>query len=820
MDTFKKIIKLLVPLLGACLLVGFLTVLVLSRNLPDPKTFNERKIIQSTKIYDRTGKILLYDIHGSQKRTLIPLSEISPNVIKTTLATEDHTFYEHHGFVLKSFLRAIFNSLVYHQPLQGVSTITQQLARNAFLTNERSLVRKIKEAILTVQIEKNYSKDQILEMYFNQIYFGDNNYGIEAASQYYFNKSAKDLTLAEAAYLTSLIQSPNYLSPYGAHRDELEQRKNWVLHRVEVVGYFSPEEIAQAKTEKITFATQSFGLKAPHFVMYVKSLLTDKFSEEELQQGGYTIITTLDMNLQTLAEDTVKKYGDYNEKHIGSKNLALLAEDPQTGQILAMVGSRDYWNTEAEGNVNATLSVRQPGSSFKPIVYATAFKKGYLPESVVFDTALNGVTANFSTDPNHPYLVTNYDETTRGPVTFRQALAQSLNIPSVKILYLAGIENAIQTAKDLGITTLTEAPDYYGLSLVLGGGGIKLIELVHAYTAFSQEGIIHPQTAILKITDSQGKVVQDFNLQNKEVLAPQIARLINSILTDNESRIPAFSPNSPLYFPNYEVAAKTGTDSEYRDAWTIGYTTSLASGVWAGNNDRSPVAPTGAPGAMVAAPCWHEFMEKAFEYYPPQSFTKPLPYDVASISKPMINGQYLINQQYQNRFTGEIKTVKEIHSILYYVNKDDPFGPSPANPYSDPQFALWETPVLIWAEQHLPNFKQEYNLNLGPDYYPISSNQSQIISFPDAPTITPIYPQNGDFLNNNFQFDFLITSPLGIKKAVLFWNQELLGDLTPQANNHYSFSLPPEKIQAQNELRIEAIDLNDQVTVLKEVVYH
>ena len=819
MKNSSSIIKLIVLIIGVGIIGAGLMTLILSRNLPDPKNFQERKVVQSTKIYDRTGKTLLYEIHGEQKRTVVSLDQISPYIIKTTLAAEDHTFFEHHGFVFKSFLRALRDLIIYHKRLQGVSTITQQLARNAFLTTERSIIRKLKESILTIRIERHYTKNQILEMYFNQVSFGSNNYGVESASQYYFNKSTKDLDLAEAAYLTSLIQSPNYLSPYGSHTDELEQRKNWVLDRTQILNYFPKEEVDQAKNEKITFATQSFGLKAPHFVMYVRDLLYDKFSEEELEQGGYTIITTLDMNLQQIAEETVTKYGNYNEKNIGAKNLALLAEDPTNGQILAMVGSRDYWNLEKEGNVNATLSVRQPGSSFKPVVYATAFKKGLLPESVVFDTALNGVTANFSTDPQNPYTVTNYDSKTRGPVTLRQALAQSLNIPSVKVLYLADISNVIQTAKDFGITTLTKPPSYYGLSLVLGGGGVKLIEMVHAYTVFSQEGTSHPQTVILKIQDSQGNVLEDFTLESKQVIDSQIARMINNILSDNISRAPTFGWNNKLYFPDYDVAAKTGTDSEYRDAWTIGYTTNLVAGVWAGNNDRSPVAPTGAPGGQVAAPCWHEFMERAFKFYQPGIFTEPLPYNTNQIPKPMVNGEYLINQEYKNKNTGEIKTVKELHNILYYINKDDILGPQPTNPQNDPQFNNWEVPVLLWAQNNIPNFNQEFNLNLGPDYIRVDNASNDIITFPDAPNITPIFPQNGDFLKNNLHFEIIITSPLGIKKAVLYLNQELLGDLAKGINDHYYYDLPLGKIQEQNELKIEATDISDQTATLTEIVY-
>ena len=324
--------------------------------------------------------------------------DISPYVIKAALAAEDHRFYEHHGFVLQSMIRAFFKTLQNPKNPQGGSTITQQLARNAFLTLDQTIPRKIKEAILTFQIERNYSKDQIMEMYLNQINFGYNVYGIESASQFYFNKSAKDLSLAEAAYLIAIVNAPGYFSPFGSHRDALEARKNWILDRMVQLNYFSQEEIEAAKQDLVVFAPLKSQFPAPHFVMYVKELLLEQFSDEELAKGGYTIITTLDVDLQKIAEETVQEYGDYNEKHVGARNMALLAEDPKTGQILAMVGSRDYWNIEQEGNVNATLSIRQPGSSFKPIVYSAAFEKGFYPESVVFDTALDGRVANFSTN--------------------------------------------------------------------------------------------------------------------------------------------------------------------------------------------------------------------------------------------------------------------------------------------------------------------------------------------------------------------------------------------------------------------------------------
>ncbi len=819
----KKTISLFLLLsFSALFLLGFFLIF-LAQGLPDLSTFDQRVVPESTKIYDRTGEILLYEIHGGEKRTIVKLDEISPYIIKTTLAAEDDNFYNHYGFSLKGLVRSVLHNITHLGDLRGGSTITQQLARNAFLTIDKTLVRKLKEAILTVKIEKAYSKNQILEMYLNQINYGHNVYGIESASIFYYSKEAKNLTLAEAAYLTSLIQSPNYLSPFGNHLDDLESRKSWILSRVKDLDYCSGEEVEEAREEKVIFTPPKVNFKAPHFVMYVRALLYEKFSEEELEKGGYTIITSLDMRLQNLAEELVEKYGDLNEKNVGVKNLSLLAEDPKTGQILAMVGSRDYWNLEAEGNVNTTLSIRQPGSSFKPVVYATVFKKGFLPESIIFDTAVDGKIANFSTDPNNPYLVRNYDEKTRGPVTFRQALAQSLNIPSVKILYLAGINNSIQTAQDLGITTLNDLPEHYGLSLVLGGGGVKLIEMVHAYSVFNQEGIYHPQTSILKIKDNNNQTIEEFSIKNEKVLDPQIARLINSILSDNVARAPTFGWNNQLYFPDFQVAAKTGTDSEYRDAWTIGYTTSLVSGVWAGNNDRSIVSETGAPGSMLAAPCWHEFMGKATEFYPPTNFIEPLPYtndQAIKYSIPMLNGNYINTKEYKNIETGEIKTVNEIHNILYYVNKNNVLESPRTNPFDDPQFWNWEIPILLWAQKNIINFSEEYNKYLGPEYIPVDTKTTQTtINFPDIPKIEFISPENGSFINTDIDLLLKIDSPIEIINTKIYLNKILLGELNKIEDNTYSYNIDLGNLIDQNEIKIEAIDSFNQKNTESIIVF-
>lgn len=806
----------------ALILLG-LFIFFLAQGLPDPSAFDDRIVPQSTKIYDRTGEILLYEIHGGEKRTVVSLDEISPYVIKAALAAEDHNFYEHNGFSLKGFIRSMFRNLLDPAHLRGGSTITQQLARNAFLTLDKTMVRKIREAILTIKIEQNYSKDEILEMYLNQVNYGHNVYGIESASKFYFNKEAKNLTLAEGTYLISLLQLPNYLSPFGDHVDELEARKEWVLSRIKLLEYCSEEEVENAQEEKVTFIPHEGDFSAPHFVMYVRNFLYEKFSEEELEKGGYTIITSLDMNLQNIAEEVVKKYGDSNETQVGVTNMGLLAEDPNTGQILAMVGSRNYWDMETEGNVNTTLSVRQPGSSFKPIVYATLFKKGFLPENIIFDTALDGKTANFSTNPQNPYLVTNYDSITRGPVSLRSALAQSLNIPAVKVLYLAGIQNSINTAKDFGITTFTDPPLHYGLSLVLGGGGVKLIEMVHAYSVFNQDGIYHPQNVILQIKNSNGVVLEEFSPESRQVISAQIARLITSILSDNSARAPTFGWNNQLNFANFQAAAKTGTDSEYRDAWTLGYTTSLVAGVWAGNNDRSIVSRTGAPGAMLAAPCWHEFMEKATEFYSPGTFTEPAPYtfeDISRSSVPMLNGNYVNLKEYKNTITGEIITTKEIHNILYYINKDNLSASPPVNPYSDSQFWNWETPVLLWAQRNIPNFTTEYNQPLGSEYISLNTTtDNTIIEFPGLPQIEFLSPKNGVFVNTDFDIEVKIESSVEIINTQILLNDQLLGALIKKDNNLYSYQISWHKLIGQNEIKIEAFDSLNQKGVNSIIIF-
>ena len=687
---------------GILLLIFFVATLFLlaklsqiARELPDPKQFiSSHQIAQSSKIYDRTGQVLLYEIYGQEKRTIIPFDQIPDYAKKSTIAIEDQNFYGHSAFDWRAITRAFLVNIMKGRVVQGGSTITQQLAKNAFLGPARTFERKIKELILSSWIEKRYSKDEILELYLNQIPYGSNAYGIEAASQVYFNKSAKDLSLAEAALLASLPKAPTYYSPWGAHVQELEQRKNYVLEQMFNLGFIDKEELERAKNFTLKFAEQNLGtIKAPHFVMMVRDYLIDKYGEDFLKNNGLKITTALDWNMQQIAENVVKEGAERNEKLYQGKNAALVAQNPKTGEILALIGSKDYFDSKNEGNFNvAAQGLRQPGSAFKPFAYLTVFKKGYSPETIVFDLATEFVPnnpdcpeiVNFLNDSKDCYHPENFDQKFKGPITLRNALAQSINIPAVKILYLAGLENTISTAKDLGITTLID-PSRYGLSLVLGGGEVKLIDMVNAYAAFAAEGVKHNQKIILKIEDSSGNVIESTADQATQAVEPHYVQLLNDVLSDENARRPLYQNSFNLtVFDDYQVALKTGTTNDYRDAWTIGYTPFLAVGVWAGNNHQEPMQKN-AGSILAALPIWNTFMNKILKNYAPETFNKPPTQDI--IEKPMLSGNYV------NLDGG-------IHNILYYADKNDPLGQSPQNPENDAQFKNWEAPVQIWTRQN------------------------------------------------------------------------------------------------------------------------
>ena len=666
----NKIIKALIILAVLGILSLSILIFFISRDLPNPNQLIEREVAQSTKIYDRTGENILYEIHGDQKRTLVSLNEIPNNVKNATIAIEDKNFYKHGGISVWAMVRTMITNVIYRKSAGG-STLTQQFVKNAILSNEKTITRKLKEIILAQKIEKKFSKDEILQMYLNEIPYGSNAYGVETASRKYFGKSVKDINLSEAAILAALPQSPSRYSPWGTHKDLLVSRQQYILDLMQEQGYISEQERDDAKKAELKFAAPETNITAPHFVMYIKEILAEKYGEKTVEQDGLKIYTTLDLYKQKIAEEVVKTKSENYPTKYNANNAALVSVDPKTGQVLAMVGSRDYFNEDIDGQVNITTSLRQPGSSIKPLVYATLFNKGYTPNTILYDVVTNFAAGGKAYEPR------NYNNKEYGPVSVRQALAGSLNVPAVKAIYLAGIKNVITLAQDMGYTTLTD-PDRYGLSLVLGGGEVKMVEHVNAFSAFAREGEMNPVSVILKIEDKDGKVLEEYKEKKKTVLSSQVAREITSILSDNAARTFIFGAKNYLILGDRPVAAKTGTTNDYKDAWTIGYTPSLITGVWVGNNDSSEMN-TGADGSVVAAPIWNEYMKQVLTGTPVEQFRAM---DDVKTGKGIIDGDTNIGRKIKiNKETGllatsstppeliEEKTFSEPHCILYYVNK-------------------------------------------------------------------------------------------------------------------------------------------------------
>ncbi|HEX7586326.1 MAG TPA: PBP1A family penicillin-binding protein [Patescibacteria group bacterium] len=583
---------------------------------PIAATLLKRTVPLTTVIYDRSGEHVLYEIYGEENRKIVPHDQIPDTMKIATIAAEDNSFYKHYGIDPASLIRAILTNIKNRNFSQGGSTITQQLARNAFLTREKTFRRKFQEAILAIKIEKKFTKDQILDMYLNQIPYGSNTYGIGAAAEKFFGKEAKDLTLDEAALLAALPKATTYYSPYGTNQAYLVARQKGILTRIAALGLADYRSVNEAKKIDIFAKLAPFQEKidAPHFVMFVKDELERKYGKQKVEEGGLKVYTTLDYDMQKLAETVVQKESVSNLHAYGATNASLVALDPRNGEILAMVGSLDYFDESIDGQVNVALRPRQPGSSFKPFAYAKAFEKGYQPETLVLDTK-----TNFGPDGSgHPYIPQNYDGKFHGLLTMRQALAGSLNIPAVKTLSAAGIDDTIELAHRLGITTLNDR-QRYGLSLVLGGGEVKLLDMASGFSVFANDGKRNPSTPILKVLDFKGNILESNQPQNIPVLDPQVARKIDSILSDNAARVPIFGPRNRLFIPGRTVAAKTGTTQEFRDAWTIGFTPYLSVGVWAGNNDNHAMS-AGADGSFVAAPIWNSFMTKAIQNLPDQKF--------------------------------------------------------------------------------------------------------------------------------------------------------------------------------------------------------
>lgn len=815
----KKITMLIAGTL--ILFAGITIIWVFSLKIPDFNSFENRKIVNSTKIYDRTGEILLYDIHQDIKKTDIPFEKMGANIKNATVAIEDSEFYNHSGIRITSIIRAVLSNLFSSiGKTQGGSTITQQLVKNALLTQKKTIARKIKEWVLAIKIDKSMPKEKILEYYLNENPYGGNVYGIEEASKTYFNKNSQNLTLAEAAYLASIPQSPTLLSPYGKNKDKLDARKNLVLSRMLELKFISEKDYDTAKNEIVNFVPQAtIGIKAPHFVFFIKDYLEQKYGSDAVENGGLKVVTTLNYNLQEKGEQIVKEGALKNEKDWNGKNAALVAIDPKTGQILTMIGSRDYFDKTVDGNFNVATADspgRQPGSSFKPFIYATAFNKGFTPDTVLFDlptefqTTCDAYGKAFpGYNQNDCYMPQNYDGKYRGPMKLRDALAQSINIPAVKLFYLAGLKDSLKTAEDMGISTLTDV-NRYGLTLVIGGGEVSLLDMTSAYGVFANNGMRNQYTGILKVEDSTGKVLEEYTLNTKEVLSKNTALTISEILSDNPARAPTFGLSSALFIPGKEIAAKTGTTNSNKDAWTLGYTPSIVVGVWAGNNDNKPMK---KGGSAVAGPIWNKFMNEVLKILPNEKFEKPnLEIDPKTV-KPVLRGYWQGNENFfidkiSEKLAGEFtpketiqeKIITSVHSILYWVDKNDILGLPPLNPNNDSQFNHWEIPIQNWWVQNNNKYKITTWAEKPTETDDIHTNTSGPVVSIIEPNITSIYSSN-----QRIQLKIYNSGSFPLQKIDIFINNVFINTIKPP----FVFSFIPEELdslRSENELKIISYD--------------
>ena len=814
-----ELVAIIVSLL--LLLAGAIIFWAANLTLPNLNSFDSRKVSESTKIYDRTGTILLYDVYQDTRRTVVPYDQISVNLKNATVAIEDAQFYQNNGIDIKAIFRSIFADIFSLGYSQGGSTITQQVVRNSVLTTDKSITRKLKEIILSVRLSEVMSKEDILNLYLNEAPYGGSIYGVEEAAQTYFGTSSANLDLAQSAYLAALPQSPTYLSPYGQHVSDLTARKNLVLQAMKDNNFITADQYNQAVAEAVTFLPQNTSsIKAPHFVMWIKQYLVAKYGEDEVDNGGLKVITTLDYDLQQKAEAIVKAGAIANTTQNNASNAALVAIDPKTGQILTMVGSRDYFDTTIDGQFNVATANRQPGSAFKPFVYAEAFNKGYTPDTVVFDLPTQFSTscaANDLSDTNGCYSPVNYDGKFIGPVSLRDAIAQSRNVPSIQVFYLAGLDDSLNLARQMGITTLDANTDRYGLTLVLGGGEVSLLDMTSAYSVFANQGDRNPYTGILSVTDSSGKDIEHFTQNTQNVLSANTSDEIDSVLSDDVAREPEYGVHSALWFSTNQVAVKTGTTNDSKDAWIIGYTPSIAVGMWAGNNDDTPMVKKIA--GFIVAPMWHQFMVEALKTVPVETFPDAAPYatNTPAIIRGLWQGgtSYTIDSvsgklatQYTPVATQVQKVIPDVHSILYWIDKADPTHLRSAtdSPNNDPQFRLWEYPAEQWAAQNgYPTTESgsvptQYDDVHVPGKIPVISlsfgNAIGAYSASSTPEFSP---------NQTITVHANVFAAYPITKGDIYINDKYFGALP----NSMTFSFRPSDLgltQAFNDIRVDVTD--------------
>ena len=767
---------------------------------PDLSSFSNRKIEESTKIYDRSGKIVLFDFFEDKRRRVINGEDISIHIKNAIITAEDANFYTHSGIRPTAIVRAVFTNLFSLGFTQGGSTITQQLVKNSLLTSEKTISRKLKEWVLSIKIEKEYTKEEILAFYLNEIPYGGTIYGVSEATSFFFNKTPGEVTIAESVYLASLPKAPSYYSPFGANRDKLEQRKNNILKKMFDSDIITLDEYNEAVNEEVTFlSNKDSSIQAPHFVFFVRRQLEKLFPGKDINTLGLSVITTLDYELQKKAEEIVKRYAIENEEKFNAENAGAVVIEVETGDILAMVGSRDYLDEEIDGAFNVTLANRQPGSVFKPFAYAVAFDKGYTPETVLFDVETQfqdgcspddfgneeEVESEIENEAEDAcYSPENYDGVFRGPITMRDALAQSINLAAIKTLYLAGLNKTFNLAKNMGLGTLTD-PSRYGLTLVLGGGEVRLLDMTNAYAVFARDGEFLEYKSIVNVINKDGKEVVLPKQKTRNSLNKQPARTINDILSDNVARAPAFGERSALYFPSHSVAAKTGTTNDYRDAWIVGYSPDVAVGSWAGNNDNSPMEKKVA--GFIVAPMWNEITTEALKRYGDASSRFVPPQTILSENgKPVLYGSWKGGDLYHvDTISGglateltPLETIEERylydpHSILHWVDVKNPLGNPPSNPDSNPQYKLWEYGVQEWVKNNISKLVLNSEI---PNFI------DNVHTVRARPIINFIYPTNdSDIPEGNINLNLNILSRHKIENYSVYFNNSLIVS-TSQSN--------------------------------------
>ena len=680
----------------------------------------------------------------------------------------------------------------------GGSTLTQQLVKNAILSSEKTITRKAKELILSLELERRYTKDELLQIYLNEIPYGSTYYGIEAASQNYFNTSVNELTLAQAATLASLPKATTF---YLNNPDRLQARRDYVLGEMLDQGFITQEEHDAAILESTPVEVSLTNIDAPHFVLYVKELLEETYGRSAVEQGGLKVITTLDYDMQVIAEEEVLKGVDENRERYGLTNSALVAIDPKTGQILSMVGSKDYFDDDIDGQVNVTTRLRQPGSSFKPIVYTKSFEMGYTPNTVLWDveTTFPTVTGNYT-----PH---NYDGGETGPIRVHDALQRSLNIPAVKMAYLVGVENALDFATSLGYTSFDDH-SAFGLSLVLGGGEVKLLEHTNAYATFANEGVHYDTVPILRVEDNDGTVLEEWKeREGKKVVETNIARTISYVLSDNAARAPVFGASSYLQLGERPVAAKTGTTNDYIDGWLMGYTPSLAVGVWVGNNDNTPMNRAG--GSIGAGPIWSGFMTRVLQDKPIEYFTSPV---IEETGKAVLDGRVGSTTVTVDRASGKLateytpdsyreeRTFAQYHSILHYIDRADPRGSVPEHPEDDEMYAPWEAAIQTWIAKK----EQETGVDIVNQDPPTEEDDLHVPK--NFPSVRITNPDNNDDLDTrSFSISVSADAPRGVSRVEFYIDGQYLGSDT---NSPWSLSttIPSSISRGVHTLKTTAYD--------------